>query len=167
MTVLQERILNDLSLEMETTSNRLDFVQVCCLVIFSGYFCLCSSLHAPRVKALDRLIPHYRLNMFVWCRKEWPWWWRRLASRGRLCWLRSWSFYSLFSSFWCSWHSHKGTRGISFSHLWYLLCVMCGETSVYELRILYKSGFFSCNCAISNVIELGRTVRALRHAQRR
>jgi len=46
-------------------------------------------------------------------------------------------------------------------------CVMCGETSVYELRILYKSGFFSCNCAISNVIELGRTVRALRHAQRR
>jgi hypothetical protein len=29
LTVLQERILNDLSLEMETTSNRLDFVQVC------------------------------------------------------------------------------------------------------------------------------------------
>jgi hypothetical protein len=33
--VLQERILNDLSFEMETTSNRLDFVQV---TLFVGHF---------------------------------------------------------------------------------------------------------------------------------
>ena len=48
----------------------------------------------------------------LWCRKEWPWWWRRLASRVRSCWSRSWLFYSSFFSFWCSWHSqvHQGPQ---------------------------------------------------------
>jgi len=48
--VLQERILNDLSLEMETTSNRLDFVQVCSLAIFSGFSYFAFQFAYPHVK---------------------------------------------------------------------------------------------------------------------
>lgn len=43
LLIFQDRILGDLSMEMETTSNRLDFVQVCSFrqdrVLFCNFSC--------------------------------------------------------------------------------------------------------------------------------
>lgn len=91
------------------------------------------SSHAHMFLDAWLVVPRY----IVWCRKKWPWWWRRPASRGRSCWSRSWWFCSLFSSSWCSWHSQVHRQSGVAICLCLLLSVVCGETYVLYTSYTY------------------------------